>query len=178
MAEDDSDLWPADIVVDVVPPVAILNEQAEALAKKTQGIVKGEVRSNTTDQFEQLSFDLVAPAVGLRQRILLMRFVRDFPYPVVLIAAPLTSPLAGSSGSPEARDLLLTWKLSDAEQRQARLAHTPREVRELLKTIFNAPATRGALFSLIARSNEVTGVTKGEGKETETPQHSNGKSGE
>ncbi|QJW97673.1 hypothetical protein FTUN_5250 [Frigoriglobus tundricola] len=43
MADDNSDLWLKDLVVDVLSPIMILNERAESLAKRTQGIVKGEV---------------------------------------------------------------------------------------------------------------------------------------
>jgi hypothetical protein len=160
MANDKSDLWPPDLVVDVLSPIMILNEQAEALAKRTQGIVKGEVLPSVAGKFKQISFDLVAPAVGVRQRILRVRYSEEFPYPVVLIAPPFYRLIVLSTfddyADPE------TWNLSDDEKSLARLAHTPNEVRECLKTVFNSSTTRTMLFSLVARSNEVTaGVREG-----------------
>ncbi|QJW97674.1 hypothetical protein FTUN_5251 [Frigoriglobus tundricola] len=62
-----------------------------------------------------------------------------------------------------------TWKLSGDDEPQARLVHTPNEVREFLKIIFNAPATRPTLFSRIARSNEATAAVKGDVKPLEEP---------
>ncbi|MCI0699697.1 MAG: hypothetical protein L0241_01250 [Planctomycetia bacterium] len=152
MANDNSDLWPPDLVVDVLTPLMILNEQAEALAKRTQGVVKGEVLNTLARPFELLTFDLLAPAIGFRHRLLAARFVMERPYPVVLIADSLSDPLPGIECADESE-----WNLSDEEHSRARLAHTPDDVRKLLKQIFNNSRTRGVLFSMVARSNEVTG---------------------
>lgn len=160
MATDSTDLWPTDLVVDVLSPTMILNEQAEALAKRTQGIVRGEVLPGNSSDLEQLTFDLVAPAIGNRQRLLRVRYAPDLPYPVVLIASPL---------SRELHEMLLdavdpkAWKLNPQDVSQARLAHTPNEMREFLKRIFNAPTTRSMLFSFVARSNEFTRRAMGTG---------------
>ncbi|MDY3562098.1 hypothetical protein R5W23_003544 [Gemmata sp. JC673] len=168
MATNESDLWPADLVVDVLSPTMILNEQAEALAKRTQGIVRGEIYPGNAGQFEQLIFDLVAPAVGVRQRILNVRFAHDFPYPVVLLAKPFD--FKDDSGWPHAQAApARNWNLSNDEVYLSRLAHSPAEMRDLLKLVFNAPQTRAMLFSLIARSNEVTGPPQRPGTETKAP---------
>ena len=46
MSESGRDLWPGDLgVSDTLPPVAILREQAALLAKKTKGLLEGEVVS-------------------------------------------------------------------------------------------------------------------------------------
>jgi hypothetical protein len=159
MATDESDLWPADLVVDVRSPIMILNEQAEALSKRTKGIVKGEVVSGVSGRFEQPSFDLVAPAVGVRHRILRVRYSKELPYPVVLIAGPLQRNIVAFADQPDFATPA-EWNLAGDEAAQARLAHTPNEVREFLKTIFNAPTSRATLFSLVARSNEVIGAVR------------------
>lgn len=168
MANDNSDLWPPDLVVDVLSPIMILNEQAEALTKRTQGIVKGEVLPGVAGKLKQVSFDLVAPALRIRQRILHVRYREEFPYPAVLIAGPLSR--GSITFDPKSADHAdpTEWMLSGDEQHQARLAHTPSDVRELLKVVFNAPSNRATLFSLVARSNEVTGTVRGE---SEPKQH-------
>jgi hypothetical protein len=161
MPNDNSDLWPPDLVVDVLSPVMILNEQAEVLAKRTKGIVKGEVLPGVAGKFEQISFDIVAPAAGVRQRILRVRYSKEYPYPVVLIAPPLERGSFEISGTESDQADPTQWKLAVDESIQARVAYTPNDVREFLKRIFNAPTTRAALFSLVARSNEVTGGVRG-----------------
>ena len=46
MASETHDLWPEDLATStVVPPVAILREQAAALARRTNGLIEGEVLS-------------------------------------------------------------------------------------------------------------------------------------
>ena len=46
MASETHDLWPQDLATrTVVPPVAILREQAAALAKRTNALIEGEVVS-------------------------------------------------------------------------------------------------------------------------------------
>jgi hypothetical protein len=160
MAESNIDLWPPDIVVDVLSPQMILNEQAEALAKRTQGILRGEVLPGVAETFAQLNFDIVAPAVGLRQRLLSARYSYERPYPVVLIADPFVRHLGIARESADYAEPK-QWKLSsEREESQARLASTPNDVRDLLKLLFHAATTKAALLSLIARSNEVTGTAR------------------
>jgi hypothetical protein len=159
MASDESDLWPSDLAVDVVPPLTILNEQAEALSKKTGGIVKAEiVHVAVAGAFTQYGLDLWAPAIGFRHRLLLVRYDHTMPYPVVLIAASLLQPMDYHDPNEPDQE---TWKLNEIETKQARLAYTPKNVRDLLKSIFNSPSTRAALFSMVARSNEVKSLLNG-----------------
>jgi hypothetical protein len=58
------DLWPAEFgEADVKPPVVVLREQADYLAKKTGGLVLGKVlTSRDSDQFVH-QFVLVAPVL-------------------------------------------------------------------------------------------------------------------
>lgn len=63
MAEPD--LWPADIIDEsVTTPVSLLKQQAAALAKRTNGLVEGQVTSYT-DRSGRLahSFKLVVPVL-------------------------------------------------------------------------------------------------------------------
>ncbi len=53
MPEARRDLWPEDFTTTtVMPPVAILREQAELLARKTKGLVTGEVTSGAIEPDE------------------------------------------------------------------------------------------------------------------------------
>jgi hypothetical protein len=163
MPNEVSDLWPADLAVDVVPPLTILNEQAEALGKKTGGIVKAEILPvAVAGAFTQYGLDLWAPAVGFRHRLLLARYDQSMPYPVVLIATSLYNSHEDTPNS-------INWELSDHEAMIARLAYTPKDVRDLLKLIFNSPTTRAALFSMIARSNDLKSSLQNESKQPVEP---------
>lgn len=65
MATTIPDLWPADFGSMTVSPVAILREQGELLARKTQGAVRGEVRTVSSAEGEFLhTFHLRVPELG------------------------------------------------------------------------------------------------------------------
>jgi hypothetical protein len=149
MSNATTDLWPEDLVVNVQTPAMILNEQAEALGKRTQGIV----RSSTSDSYQgtlrSIDFELTAPVIGFRARLLQVRHEEERPYPCVVVAGALRD---DPELEPEDAD---TWALTPAEFEQACEAESPDELRKLLRTVFNAPETKSMLFSLVARSNEV-----------------------
>lgn len=65
MAETIPDLWPELEQSQVVPPIAILREQAAALGRKTNYLLEGRVETITVsgDRFAH-SFYVVAPALG------------------------------------------------------------------------------------------------------------------
>lgn len=58
------DLWGDDIDVDVVPPLAILKTQAEAISRRTKGILKAEVVSSPTSVASRESLSLTADTGG------------------------------------------------------------------------------------------------------------------
>lgn len=171
MTNDDFDLWPTDLAVDVVPPLVILNEQAEALSKRTGGIIKVLMLQSSVGPFVQHSLDLWAPAIGFRHRLLLVRYDQTMPYPVVVIAEPLSNDLDHHDLDQPDQS---TWKLSEIETKQARLAYTPKDVRDLLKKIFNSPTIRPVLFSMVARSNEVKLLLPNESNQAAEPKTNSG----
>jgi hypothetical protein len=63
MAEAIPDLWPDIEQSQVVPPVAILREQAAALGKKTSYLLNGRVSTRTEGTRFVHSFYIVAPAL-------------------------------------------------------------------------------------------------------------------
>ncbi|MFO0826320.1 MAG: hypothetical protein U0792_24910 [Gemmataceae bacterium] len=163
MATELLDLWPSDLNVDAVSPRMLLNEQAEVLARKTKGLVRGEVSisseapNDTEGPVEQLNFDLFAPAVGFRQRLLFLRYGKETLYPVAIMATALRD-RGEITGTPTT----ITEAAANGRY-PARFAASPEEVQEVLRIVFNAPTTKATLFSLIARSNEIR--AKSEAKE-------------
>jgi len=143
------DLWPTDLDLDAPSPLMILNIQAEALTRRTKGVIRGEVTLNSEvptggeASVEQLNFDLVAPAVGFRQRLLFVRYGKETLYPVAVMSD------AFENQAPT------TITPTTSDRTRAHFAASPQEVKELLKLVFNAPTTKATLSSLIARSNEV-----------------------
>lgn len=150
MSNATTDLWPEDLVVNVQTPAMILNEQAEALGKRTQRIVRSDVSDTYQGTLRSIDFELVAPIIGFRARLLQVRHQQDRPYPCVVIAGALWE-----EDEPEADEWATDWKLTLEEYYQAREAESPDELRKLLRVVFNAPDTKSLLFSLVARSNEV-----------------------
>src|SRR4051794_36125765 len=88
MASTIPDLWPDDITVDVVPPLAILRSQAGLLGVKTKGILRAEVTTTTGDTgYVQHHLDIVVPALqNYRARLLNATHDRDRVYPVAVEA--------------------------------------------------------------------------------------------
>src|SRR5436190_24344142 len=80
-------LWPNDIVVDVLPPLEILQAQATKIGEITKGILTAEVTTVTGhEDFVVHRLDLIAPKLDDRRyRILTATHRTDF-YPVVLEA--------------------------------------------------------------------------------------------
>ena len=63
MAEAIPDLWPDIEQSQVVPPVAILREQAAALGKKTHNLLNGRVQTRTNGTRFVHTFYIVAPTL-------------------------------------------------------------------------------------------------------------------
>jgi len=88
-------LWPDDIAVSsVVPPVAILREQATALANKTRGLIQGEVRQLVPSPDIRAAapfnyaFRIVAPALGNYRYDLLSVYHDHHLYPLKVTYHP------------------------------------------------------------------------------------------
>ena len=153
--DDENDLWPSEIMVNVLSPLMILRQQAEIISKRTQGIVIGDVRiSFIGADLKELCFDVIASAIGHRQRGLTARYPHDVPYPTLLMAD-----VFAQDKFPSPFDESLDqkhWHLqSDAEVARSRIAYSPSQFKGLLREIFNSSGTISILLSLIARSNEL-----------------------
>ena len=80
-------LWPDDIKVDVLPPLAILRYQAAKLSKLTEGILEADVVTTTGhEDFAVHRLDLVAAKLDGRAYRILTATHRAAFYPVVMEA--------------------------------------------------------------------------------------------
>lgn len=132
MSQPLQDLWPADLVApDVMTPHAILQYQAEQLARRTNRLIEAEVRRETPKgEWTVLTFELVAPAVhGYRKP--LFRVMHD---PVMVYPARIDD-------------------FDEEDPEPYSVAGQP-ELMEALKRIFASNGVRSIIHSLIALSNE------------------------
>ena len=146
-------LWPDDIQVDVLPPVAILRAQENMLANKTQGILHAELTATETEHFVQHHLDLVAPALnGYRERLLSASHRKDRIYPVTVAAdclSPKQTHLVGLMPQPSTEDN------AELQKPNEKLAATQNELLEIIRSVLHSADTRSLIQSLIAKSNEI-----------------------
>jgi hypothetical protein len=122
------DLWPAEFgVLEVVPPVAILREQAQLLASKTNGLVHGNVNGFGSGNIIQFNFDLFAPALNYTFRLFTIEHGVD-PYPVKIMAGELFS--------------------------QPLVAADPEQFAEMLKNVLASDKVLKVIRSLITQSKK------------------------
>jgi hypothetical protein len=141
MSSQIPNLWPSEVRVDVPTPKAILLVQAWELEKQTQGVLKAEVDEQQGENIT-LVFDVLAPALGgLREPLFRAFFKAGRVYPVSVLA-----PCFANEGEGHAR------------KAKARTASSPEQLLEALAEVFKSPEAVSTLLSLIARSNEATGV--------------------
>ncbi len=136
MPVSDFDLWPDQIAVDAMPPVVLLQMQANALKNKTSGVLEARVQSETVEceaSFdrpegleEEHSLYLIAPTLRYEERVLVASHEKDRLYPVFL-------------GPGE-------------------VAHSQDEFIKLLREKLRSKRIMSAMQSMIARSNEARKV--------------------
>ncbi len=146
------DLWSDDIEVNLVSPVAILRAQTGFLERKTQGVLRAEVTSTTSDNREIHSLDLIAPALnGYRKSILSAAHAKDMIYPVTVRSEGLIPPDRGLG------DALARLAMgSSGPDRKSVSSQT--ELIEVVREILQSGYVRSLIHSLIARSNEGAAV--------------------
>ena len=151
-------LWPDDIKVDVLPPLAILRYQAAKLSKLTEGILEADVVTTTGhEDFAVHRLDLVAAKLDGRAYRILTATHRAAFYPVVMeadcfrpkdsypvgrSAAALREVVAGMSAEwPRSND----WRPAANDQD---------EFLKRVAEVLRSPAVRATIDSLLALSNE------------------------
>ena len=179
------DLWPADIKVDIVEPVAILRAQEGPFSRRTQGLLRTEVRSHEIPDDEQPelsmvthSLDLIAPSLHqYRVTLLTAKHRVGSCYPVLIQSQALarhpgkdgvdvaSSQSAMDKGFWEHKYALGTFLAFDTEFRRAL---TQDEFIGYLREILQSGFVRSLIDSLIAQSNSVAATENGSASESQT----------
>jgi hypothetical protein len=150
-------LWPDDIKVDVLPPLAILRVQASKIHQLTKGVLLGDIQTLTgSDGFVSHRLDLIAPTLDNRRKSVVSVTHREAFYPVVIeadcyrpkiqqqpigYAGAAMSLVIGAPEWPDAKD----WRpIADSQEEFLR------RVGEVLKS----KEVRAVIDSLLALSNE------------------------
>jgi hypothetical protein len=133
MAQTIPDLWPEIEQSQVIPPVAILREQAALLGKKTNHLLDGRVDTRVTiDGRFVHSFYIVAPALGDYTYKLFEVSHDENPYPVYGAA------LAASAGVILKPDLSVSL-------------NTEQEFVDYVRTTLNLDNTKRVIGNLLAQ---------------------------
>jgi hypothetical protein len=147
-------LWPTDIVLNVVSPLAILRTQAGLLSEMTKGLLTAEVATVETDNGAvRHLLDLIAPALnGYRHRLMSVTHRRDMIYPVTVIAEGFPPKFHAKVMAQAVASIseVLT-PLTGGSYPQAA---TQQEFLEMAGEILHSPEVRSLIQSLIARINE------------------------
>ncbi len=158
------DLWPDDINVEVLPPVAILRAQLEPLRHKTKGILQAELDVVNSDSSNLITYnlDIIAPSLAsYRHRILTATHDKILVYPVTITSACLISRRVSESPEMPARVPALPRlgdmfsKSDEYEEFGSRRAAGEREFQHSLRLILKSREVTSIISSLIARSNQL-----------------------
>ena len=132
------DLWSDDISVDVLTPLAILRAQERRPgAGEQKGLLEAEINSQERENEVVHWLDLVAPALGYRERILTATHHKNRVYPVTLEAICFAKN-PNQFTIPETR----------------RSAISQQEFIGLLTEVLRSGDVRSSIQSLLARSND------------------------
>lgn len=148
-----TDLWPDDIHADVLSPAMVLHAQVEALAKKSGGILRVDVRTDMNQEKIELSLDLIAPAVN-DYRITLLKVWHDpdMVYPATVKSRGLLPAQARRGEMPQIP--LMAYPPHESSMPDERTAETQEEFIKVISDILRSGWVRSLIQSLIARSNE------------------------
>jgi hypothetical protein len=149
-------LWPSDIKPTILSPRTILEGQAQALTKKTNGLLVGDLRVSHDEEKNRtyLSLDVVVPALNnYRHRILTATHARETIYPTRIDAdyfKPSPNEMVSSQMTPVLN--ALNKRPRDREENEAA---SDEEFRTLVGHVLQSHLVKAALVSLIARANEI-----------------------
>jgi hypothetical protein len=148
MATSIPDLWPDDLKVDVVPPVAVLRAQEGLLSRKRQGMLQARVSTVETERMVQHQLDVIAPGLGFyRQTVLSATHDRVMLYPVV-VAADALAPRSSEAPQP-----LFAGGVVEGQALNQREAASGEEFIRVVREVLQSDAVRALLSSLLARIN-------------------------
>lgn len=133
------DLWPADISeTSMVPPVAILREQASLLGRKTQQLLRARVETSSDSGFINHAFIISAPAIDYSLELFTMWHQIEL--------YPIQTRWQGNTG-----------EISDENQ-----------LIDYLKMVFGSKDTKKIIHSLLAQVRAEQGPTDSAAASAET----------
>jgi len=135
MTEEIPNLWPSDISISIVSPVAILNQQASRLRELTRGLLEARVKSSlSTNGMRTHQFQIIAQALDYTYDLFRAWHDPNLVYPVTVEWSEWLSGNIGDDGT--------------------QLAYSPSQFITLLQTIFQSSQTKSVIHSLLARIND------------------------
>lgn len=150
MAETLQDLWPDDIKVDVLTPIAILRMQEEGLSRRTQGLLRAEVKTVEAGTRVRHTLDLYAPSLNYRETLLTAGHNAGEIYPV-RVEAEAFLPIARTIGELASSGGAIPLHMN---LNAIRNASSDVEFTRLVREILQSPRVRSRIHSLLARINE------------------------
>ena len=156
------DLWGGNIDVDVVPPLVILKTQAEAIARRTKGVLTGNVTTvfggeeSKGQTIHQLLIN--APSLGYTEHLLSVTHGEDRVYPSEVRMPVAISWLPGKERPVSITNISIT-NIMEAVNDPASPRYTIACVSQdalisALRVAFTSPPVTATLNSLLARVNE------------------------
>lgn len=153
------DLWPPEIQVDTVTPLAILRVQKSSIEQRLSGLVRCEISTTESGDWHQHRFDLIASALNhYRVTLLTATHPKAGAYPVYVTSlskfgereVKLMKPAVAQVGA--AAFAPLTNQYSTFPEGEK--ASSQHEFVELVRQILSSSSVRSLIDSIIARINE------------------------
>jgi hypothetical protein len=154
MADSIPDLWPSILEVKVLTPTTLLHAQAVALARRTQGAIKGDVSQSTVSTASseriKLDFDLYSPPIAYTERLFSVYYDKNRVYPATVISVTVRDFMKSTMFVNENFE-------SSHDMSNGLVCYTQGSFIALVQYIFNHKYTRSTLESVIARCSEAEG---------------------
>lgn len=158
MPEVAESLWSPEIKPTTQSPFAILDIQAKALTKQTNGILVGDLKVvNSPENKTTLYLDMVVPALNnFRHGVLTATYDRDAMYPVKVDAACFRQPRDTGTPQPLPFQTVNPGPLLQAlGAKDVTVAASDEEFRQLVALVLSSDEVKSTAQSLIARANDV-----------------------
>lgn len=173
MPESHQNLWPA-IDLETKTPRELLEEQADALSARSQGVLTAHVEVDDHEDKHVLAFIIEAPRLDYRHILFRIEHGAALPYPAVIISRDVATEKKEEEEYDELGDRIVEEEVvSEGEHsamyglihRPARTtrikrfrkrilypnAHSDKEFTHYLSKILKSPSTLAVINSLIAR---------------------------
>jgi hypothetical protein len=163
MPQHATSLWPSDIAPLPLSPNQVLRAQATELERLTKGYVVAELRDSVEHPYTTVTFSVRATQLyGVTAELARIRFDSQMPYPVS-VDSDVFRRIHDENWdlAPYGKDRLLLEDLRRRKDYAPPQATNQDELQSLLRIVFNSSRVRGALNSMLARTNERLSETQG-----------------